>query len=177
MAAPEVPERVKLIVALLWADGAARDAALVRLCGAWGPTDHQGADRRFDVTDYYEAEMGAELWRRILSFERLVRPDELAAAKLLCNDVEASLAAAERRLVNLDVGFLDHGKIVLASAKAAAQKIYLSDGIYADMIGRYRERRYQPFDWTFPDFRDGRYDDDLAVIRARYLEQRRGAAG
>jgi hypothetical protein len=166
---------VKRIVAVLWADAAARDAALERLRAAWGPTDYEGGDLRFDVTGYYQPEMGAALWRRIASFERLVAPDELAAAKHLSNDVEAALALGGRRLVNLDVGFLDHGKLVLASAKAAAQKIYLARGIYADMIGRYRERRYQPFDWTFPDFRDGRYDADLALIRARYLEQRRGS--
>ena len=176
MALPEPPEAVKWIVGVLWADAAARDEALRRLRGAWGPTDHDGVDRRFDVTAYYEPEMGAAHWRRIVSFARLMRPDQLASAKLFTNEVEVSLARAGCRSVNLDVGYLDHGKLVLASAKAAAQKIYLGEGIYADMIGRYRDGRYQPFDWTFPDFRDGRYDADLAAIRARYLEQRRAGA-
>lgn len=177
MALPEPPEGVKLLVGVLWAAAGARDAALRRVQEAWGPIDFAGADHRFDVTSYYEPEMGAQLWRRLVAFERLVNPDVLAAAKLFSNEVEAALASQGQRAVNLDVGYLDHGKLVLASAKAAAQKIYVGDGIYADLIGRYKEGRYQPFEWTFPDFRDGRYDADLAAIRAAYLEQRRAASG
>ena len=75
--------------------------------------------------------------------------------------------------MNLDIGYLDHNKIVLASVKYAGQKIHLGDGIYADLIARYRGGRYQPFEWTVPDFRDGRYDGELAQIRRTYLNQLR----
>jgi hypothetical protein len=57
--------------------------------------------------------------------------------------------------------------------KAAGQKIYLTTGIYADLIARYAQGRYQPFAWTFPDFKDGRYDAELAELRAAYLRQRK----
>jgi hypothetical protein len=108
-----------------------------------------------------------------LSFEQLVAPESIREAKLACNELEDRLSGGRGRRVNLDIGYLDHNKIVLASAKYAGQKIHLGDGIYADLVGRYRDGRYQPFEWTFPDFRDGRYDTELAEIRRIYLEQLR----
>src|SRR5262249_42957684 len=111
------------------------------------------------------------IFRRLISCARLVPPEIIADAKLRCNDLEDSLANDKGRRVNLDIGYLDHNKIVLASLKYAGQKIHLHSGVYADLIARYGGGHYRPFEWTFPDFKDGRYDEELGKIRRRYLEQ------
>ncbi len=171
MAGPSAPEPVKYFVALLWADAALLPEVQTWLAERFGVIDFEGPDRAFDLTDYYEAEMGANLSRRLLSFEPLASPEELPAAKLACMAIEGALAGPRGRRVNLDVGYLDHSKLVLASVNPAGQKIYLSGGIYADLVARYAQGRYQPFAWTFPDFKDGRYDAELATLRSRHLEQ------
>jgi hypothetical protein len=173
MADMSTPEPVKYFVAILWADAATLPDACVRLVERFGPIDFEGPDREFDLTNYYEKEMGAVLARRLIGFEPLRNPEELVEAKLTCNTIEKALASPQGRRVNLDIGYLDHNKIVLASVKAAGQKIYLTKGIYADLIARYAQGRYQPFAWTFPDFKDGRYDAELAELRAAYLRQRK----
>lgn len=173
MAQPQLPDPVKLIVAALWGTQEVLRAATDMLMTHWGPLDFVGLDRPFDRTDYYEREMGPNLYRRLMAFAELVPPESLGAAKLICNAIEDETAVAGRRQANLDVGYLDHNKIVLASAKGAGQKIHLGGGIYADLIARYSQGRYCPFAWTFPDFKDGRYDDELAAIRHRYLQQLR----
>lgn len=173
MARPSAPEAVKYLVAVLWADEVSLGAARAALERDWGVIDFEGADHPFDATDYYEAEMGRALSRRLISFENLRSPEELADAKLACIHLEEELASPEGRRVNLDIGYLDHNKLVLASVKAAGQKIYLRGGIYADLIARYEKGRYCPFPWTFPDFRTGRYDGELNRIRAIYLGQRK----
>jgi hypothetical protein len=150
--------------------------ALEQLTARFGVIDFEGPDRPFDLTSYYEAEMGANLQRRLLAFASLRSPEELALAKLTCIEIEKSLASTQGRRVNLDIGYLDHNKLVLASVKAAGQKIYLKDGIYADLVARYAQGRYQPFAWTFPDFKDGRYDPELAELRSLYLQQRKPEA-
>ncbi len=171
MTRPHPVEPVKLIVALLWSDRSALAEAIGYLEARWGRTDHMGQDHLFDVTHYYEEEMGCDIRRRLISFENLVAPESIREAKLACNEIEDSLAGAAGRRVNLDIGYLDHSKVVLASAKYAGQKIHLGDGIYADMILRFRDGRFQPFEWTFPDFRDGRYDPELNAIRRIYMAQ------
>src|SRR5262249_57250432 len=159
--------------AVLWADTAALQEAVRQLEEAWGLVDFTGPDRPFDATDYYLTEMGPNLQRRLLAFGALVAPEIIRAAKLRCNEIEDGLVSDGRRRVNLDIGYLDHNKLVLASAKNAGQKIHLGDGIYADLIARFKAGRYQPFEWTFPDFKDGRYEEELGEIRRLYLEQLR----
>jgi hypothetical protein len=171
MTRPQSAEPVKLIVAVLWSDAAAFEEALCRLQERWGPIDFRGNDHLFDATRYYDDEMGPGICRRIVSFDRLVPPESIREAKLVCNEIEETLAFGAGRKVNLDIGYIDHSKVVLASAKYAGQKIHLGDGIYADMIARYRDGKYHPFEWTFPDFRGGRYDSELQRIRETYLGQ------
>lgn len=171
MAEPSAPEAVKFFVALLWGDAAALPEAYARLLERFGAIDYEGPDRDFDLTNYYEAEMGMNLQRRLIAFAALRGPDELVQAKLACNEIEDGVGGSHGRRVNLDLGFLDHNKIVLASAKGAGQKIYLGNGIYADLVARYADGRYQPFAWTFPDFKDGRYDFELGELRRLYLRQ------
>ena len=167
------PLPIKYFVAILFRTPDALALAKHELVTVWGAFDFEGQDHLFDITTYYEPEMGSPLYRRLVAFARLRLPTELAEMKIRCNFLEDTLAIDGRRIFNLDAGYLDHNKIVLASAKGAGQKIYLDQGIYADLVGRYKAGRYQPFDWTFPDFRDGRYDRELLTIRRNYLEQMR----
>lgn len=171
MAQPELPLPVKYVVAVLYKDPEFLLRAKDELVHRWGNIDYEGSDHHFDVTDYYEPEMGSPLYRRLLSFEMLFSPMLIVDMKLGCNDIEDALATGSQRKVNLDAGYLDHNKYLLASAKEAGQKVYLDKGIYADLSGRYKGGRYMPFEWSFPDFRDGRYDTELLAIRKRYMEQ------
>jgi hypothetical protein len=173
MANPQPPLPVKLFIAVLFKEQAVLEPARRLFVRHWGPIDFEGSDCLFDTTDYYEHEMGKPLFRRIVSFERLAKPTELVDMKLSCNAIEDGLKDGNSRTVNCDCGYLDHNKVVLASAKEAGQKIYIDKGIYADLSGRYKDGKYRPFEWSFPDFKDGRYDADLARIRSAYLEQLR----
>jgi hypothetical protein len=173
MADPAAVEPVKVFVAILWQDEDALDQAKRNLSNEWGRIDYEGPDHPFDTTHFYDEEMGTGLHRRIVSHEDVVSPDFLPSAKHRCNHIEDELKGTKGRRVNLDVGYLDHNKIVLASMKAAGQKIYLTDGVYADLTARFGQGRYQPFEWTFPDLRDGRYDEEWARIREIYKRQRK----
>lgn len=161
---------VKLFVAMLMAESADRSSIVSMLEEVFGSSDLVGDAIPFDVTNYYEGEMGTNLARSVISFTGPHYADALVPAKLACIELEKGLAVEGRRTVNLDVGYLDHSKIVLASTKEAGQKLYVSDGIYADLVARYSQGAYRPFEWSFPDFKDGRYTKTLEALRRNLLE-------
>jgi hypothetical protein len=162
------PEPVKLIALVLWREEAALAEAVRRLCGLWGEVDFEGPDRPFDETRYYEEEMGAGLRRRIVSFAELIPSESLVERKLDAARVEDALRGPAGRRVNIDPGYLDVHKVVLASFKPGAPKLHLGRGVHADMVCRYAKGKFHTFEWSFGDFRRGAYDEELAAIRARY---------
>jgi hypothetical protein len=173
MAAPLTPSPVKLFVATLHNDPDILHAAINSLKVEWGEIDFHSEDFDFEETDYYEAEMGKNLKRRFYSFRQLISPDRIVDVKLHSNVVEDQFLLEGKRQVNLDAGYLDTYKVVLASAKYGGQKIYLRDGIYADMTLTMYKGKWESFLWGFPDFKSRKYDDVLCKMRDLYKTQRR----
>ena len=172
---PREGAAVKYLAAIL----APRDFDLERLLfplleERFGRIDHRGEARPFGLTDYYEDEMGPDLHRTIVSFEPLRAATELVDAKLATAAIEERLSEGGNRRVNVDIGYLDFFKVVLASFKEGPQKIYLGSGVYADPILLYNDGAFEVLPWTFPDFRTGAYDPELAAIRRLYKAARRG---
>ncbi len=124
----------------------------------------------FTETDYYTATMGTGLTKQFVTCERLVDPGQLAAIKRQTNAWEAEYAAlgghAEPRPLNLDPGYITPAKLVLASTKDHAHRIYLQDGIYAEVTLAFRNKSWQPMEWTYPDYRR----DDFQAFFARCRE-------
>jgi hypothetical protein len=127
----------------------------------------------FTETDYYAATMGTGLKKQFLALERLIEPAALAEIKRATNDWEAEYAAlgrhAEPRPLNLDPGYITPAKLVLASTKDHAHRIYLRDGIYAEVTLAFRQRRWQPLEWTYPDYRRDDYQQFFTRCREYLL--------
>ena len=166
---------VKLFVGIIVAASQPLDAIHQRLTADWGNIDYVSPTLPFSYTSYYEREMGANLARQFVSFERLILPDELADCKRLSNEIEAEFSQDEGvpRPVNLDPGYVSAAKLVLASTKDHAHRLYLRDGIYAEITLRYYQKTFRPWDWTYPDYRTPAYIEIFNDIRRIYLEQLR----
>ena len=80
-----------------------------------------------------------------------------------------------KRPVNLDPGLLDGSKLILATTKDYAHRIYLSRGIYAEVTLTWRRGAFQPTPWTYRDYRTEPYLAFFAKARARFLDQLRSA--
>lgn len=130
----------------------------------------------FEFTAYYAAEMGAPLSRRVIAFRRRVPQEALAEIKLATGELEGLRAREGRRTVNLDPGILLPERVVLATGKPAAHRIYLGSGIYADLALVYREGAFRPLPWTYPDYAGMPLRGFLEAVRARHLFDRRETA-
>ncbi len=166
---PEVP--VKVFAAIIWAGNAPRHKVIATMEKEWGEVDYFSKKVPFNFTTYYAAEMGTELVRELISFQTLMSAAALPGLKHTAIAVEEQFLVDNKRCVNIDVGYLDFHKVVLASTKSGRHKIYMSEGIWADLTLMYREAEFTSFDWTFPDFKAGIYNSILEEIRQLYKKQ------
>lgn len=162
---------VKYFIGALFTDATRLKIAIARAEKTFGITDLVSADFRFDITNYYDNEMGTPIYRRFVSFSKLIAPDFLVSAKLLTNVIEDDLRLSGLRKVNLDVGYIDYDKVVLASAKYGIHKIFLAQGIYADLALHYTKGHFQPYDWAFQDFKKPDYSPFFLKMRELYKRQ------
>jgi hypothetical protein len=169
------PSPVLLILAAFSRHGAALDWAKAQAEAAWSPVALESERFQFDATNYYEASMGPGILKLFYAFERLIDPANLAELKLQTNAWESDYAGLERhadeRPLNLDPGYLTPAKLVLASTKDHAHRIYLSRGIYAEVTLFYKHRQWQAREWTFPDYQRADYQQFFGKCR-EYLRSR-----
>lgn len=152
-----------------------------------GKIDFQSREFPFDYTGYYENELGSNLKRRFLAFKKLINPETLPAIKAFTNRVEDKLTQinCERRTqnaehrtqneknrsINIDPGYLDMAKLVLATTKDFCHRIYLGSGIFGEVTLVYRKDSFQPWEWTYPDYRTKEYIETFNQIRSIYDKQ------
>lgn len=168
------PLPVKLFVGLLTSLPKAVSEAEKDLAALFGAVDMRSEPFLFDLTRYYDEEMGTPIYRHFLSFERLMEPSEIAAAKIETNTLEAAFSSRYsqlRRPINLDPGYLEQSKIVLASTKNFFHRILISRGIYAEVTLHYQDGAWQKFPWTFPDYKTDRYSRFFTAMRDLYRDQ------
>jgi Domain of unknown function (DUF4416) len=156
--------------ALAWAEQ--------QLQAVHGPIALRSSDYDFHHTRYYEAQMGPQLRKRLVVFDQLAEPDCLPTVKRATIALEQQLAQSggypEPRPLNLDPGLLQLGKFLLASTKDQAHRIYLRDGIFAEVTLRFHAGVFEPWPWTYADYREPEVLRFLAEARNWLYERMRG---
>jgi hypothetical protein len=169
MSVPRPPKPAKLIVGFFLSERSLGADVARRLEDRLGPVEMISPWLDFDFTSYYEKEMGAPLWRRMLVFKPLVEQTRLAAIKHMTNDLEADYRRQDQRRVNIDPGYLLPERFVLATGKNFTHRIYVGDGIYADLTLIFQKGRFRTLPWTYPDYADADMIGFLTLVRNRYM--------
>ncbi|MDP2911402.1 MAG: DUF4416 family protein [Candidatus Omnitrophota bacterium] len=164
------PKKVTLVIGMLSKDKKLFDKAEEFFIKDFGPIDYRSPALLFKYTDYYEKEMGAGLKRVFISFKKLISPEKISKIKLFANSVEEKLAKNNKRLINLDPGYVSDAKLILATTKDYCHRIYLTNGIYAEVTLKWRRGGFEPFEWTYPDYQSREYIDIFNTIRKRLCD-------
>jgi hypothetical protein len=149
---------VKLICGVLYIRKLDLTSADQKLISLLGPIDFKSPEFDFIFTDYYAPEMGGDLKKCFYSFGRLIMPDTLPDIKNATIRIESEFAMDGNRTVNIDPGYLEESKLVLASTKNFSHRIYMRDDIWAEVTMRYARGKFIIHDWTYPD-----YSQDLGI--------------
>lgn len=169
-------ELEKLIVGVIYNDEEIYEKALKMLIDEFGEID--GESDRFsfsrEFSDYYDEELGGEGQRVIFSFRECVDPTRQAEIKQKTNEMERILSDTNgNRLINLDPGFINHGRLMLATTKKAGFRIPLSDGIYTELTLFWARGEWHKLPWSYRDYQSERVQKFLTETRKRYLEDRK----
>ena len=173
MGTAQTPQPVKLVISLLSGNPKRLDEAGSALSSIYGVVDFESDLLPFDHTGYYTPEFGPGLQRKIIAFEELIDPADLPAIKRQTNELERAVAPGKARAINIDPGYISLGKLVLASTKDHAHRLYVGQGVYAEVTLTYQRGRFRPWPWTYPDYGSEGYCAMFGELRQRYKVQLR----
>jgi hypothetical protein len=152
------PIPVKLFIGMLSPEPELFDVCADIVCKEYGPIDYQSEIIPWTNSDFYQKEMGSGMLRKFIFFEQLRDPADLPAIKLNTIRIESGFAIQTvkkaRRRINLDPGYVTEAKVVLATTKDYTHRLYIGEGIYAEVTLRYnnKDRGFTPFDYSYRDY-------------------------
>jgi hypothetical protein len=180
MAAPRPQLPALLVIAAFSRHSGALVWARARLERDFGAVGLTSLPFPFDQTTYYEKTMGSGLRKQFFAMQELIAPDRLADVKQHTNRLERELAGTgaypEPRPLNLDPGLVNLGKFLLATTKDQAHRVYLRDGIFAEVTLRYQAGAWEPWPWTYADYREPGVRGFLQEARDYYRTRLRETA-
>ncbi len=127
----------------------------------------------FDQTEYYTPEMGPNLQKKFISFAAIIQIETLPKIKHFTNAIEQQYAVNHKRQINIDPGYVTHAQMVLATTKGFSHRIYLSQGIYAELTYLCKGKHFYPLEWTYPDYREDFAREFFRSVRQKYLQYTR----
>jgi hypothetical protein len=77
------------------------------------------------------------------------------------------------RPVNLDPGYIEPSKLVLASTKNFSHRIHIGKKIWAEVTLIFSKGQWKGFEYSFPDHKEDRYHGFFSQVREKLVQQLR----
>lgn len=170
MSRPLLPPKVKLFIGFIGESDELQLISEEKLIKKYGIIDFRTIKIPFTHTKYYK-NIGSSLFKIFISFKILINREDIVKIKLYTNKLEDKFSGNKRRKINIDPGYLTLSNVYLASCKDYFHRIYIGKGVYLENEYRYVNKSYQPWDWTYPDYKNDEYLNFFYNIRHIYHNQ------
>jgi hypothetical protein len=170
-------KKVKLFCGLIFSQTVAAEKAKNILGEHFSAIDSQSDVIPFALTDYYQVEMGAPLFRQFFSFAELVNPEKLPEIKIFTNKLEKQLTKSGKRTINIDPGYISDANVIIATCKNHYHRVPLKRGIYAHLEYILKNKQLFFLPWTYPDFKTEEYISFFNELMGIYRGQIKNKKG
>ncbi len=164
---------VNLIITILHPEN--KDLTPIKeiLVERFGDIDLVSKEFPFSHTSYYSEEMGDKIVKTILSFEKLIKDDDLKIVKYFTLQIEDFFKTDRKRRYNLDPGYIDLNKLVLSTTKGRAHRVSIGWGLYEEVTLWYRKGKFEDLMWTYPSYKLEEVKRFLIDVRENYKKKLR----
>lgn len=166
------PPPGKLILSIIYSSMDALSDSLKTLERRFGRVQFETAEIECAVSKRYEEEMGHDLHRRFFSFEQMTPRSALTSIKGICHKIEPNFSDHVEdfhfRTVNIDPGIITPNNLVMASHHEYGHSIYLTSGVYNELMLVWSQGRFVRLPWTPADFYDDEAVDLFERVRALF---------
>lgn len=153
MSKPKSQDKVILFFAILYNPNFEINTFINKLKIKFGELLFISEKSKFKYTNYYTSEMGEGLNRVFIFFKEKQEKNALIKIKKFSDLLENEFLVNLKRTINIDPGFFSKENIILATNKGFTHRVYLDDGVYADLTLYYKGHSYKFLDWTFSEYK------------------------
>ena len=172
----QTPTDALLFFAIFSGSQECLDRTKDRLLEEYGPLLVLGPRISFTDTDYYDRTMGPGLRKEWFAVDRIIDQSDLGPLKIATQRLEGLIteetSGGVKRPINIDPGMIDLGKVMLASTKNHAHRVYVGSGIFVEVTLYLCEGMWAGWPWTYPDYRRTEVHDFFTRAREEYRLKR-----
>jgi hypothetical protein len=154
-----------LFFALMYKDKEILEKTITELKNNYGDVVSKSSEYDFDFTDHYEEEFGNNLKKTIILFNKKINNEGLKNIKLKIKGIETKFSINNKRKINIDPGYVNDKKVVLASFKKKRFKDDLGNNVFAHKVLELDNGKVKDFFHTFPDFKQEKLQKFLLNLR------------
>jgi len=140
--------------AILFKEGFDIEFIKKKLLKKFGPILYLSSASVFSYTNYYNKEMGSNIFRIFIFFKNKVKKNSLVKLKKYSDSLELKYEIDGKRCVNIDPGLYSKENVILATNKGYTHRVYIDKGVFADLTLYYKDNSYTSLAWTFLEYKD-----------------------